>query len=466
MYDFFVREMDTYSYLGWKKRLNTNSVTGCVLNSHVSETDVPESAYIEDCRIKRCRLGEGVMLSNIDVHDTAIPAEVVMHGLELKNGEYVCRIYGREDNPKSSKDAPFLGSTISKLARLTGISNEAIWGNNPASIWNARIYPICKTMQDAVESAIELHAILQGNASDEVIGRWSGARKTSLAESFLEANVEAILERQETIRDQDGQTVRHAESEQKMRPDIIVHYPDEKDVVIDSKVSLTAYVDYMNAEDEGQRRDACARHVKSVKAHVEELARKDYSGYLAKTGRQTVDFVIMFIPNEGPFHLAMISEPTLWNTAFLRKVLIVSPVNLMALLKIIHIAWTRDEQNRNQQAILETASEMLDRLYAFYSDFDEIGKALNATVKKFETAEHRLKQEGRNRSVVLSGEKLKRLGVRLSRTKELPLRFRSPLDEENISPSGEEALPFPEEADTAGETAVEAEDKPESAELF
>ncbi|MBQ9396740.1 MAG: bifunctional fucokinase/L-fucose-1-P-guanylyltransferase, partial [Proteobacteria bacterium] len=202
MYDFFVREMDTYSYLGWKKRLNTNSVTGCVLNSHVSETDVPESAYIEDCRIKRCRLGEGVMLSNIDVHDTAIPAEVVMHGLELKNGEYVCRIYGREDNPKSSKDAPFLGSTISKLARLTGISNEAIWGNNPASIWNARIYPICKTMQDAVESAIELHAILQGNASDEVIGRWSGARKTSLAESFLEANVEAILERQETIRNE------------------------------------------------------------------------------------------------------------------------------------------------------------------------------------------------------------------------------------------------------------------------
>ena len=271
-------------------------------------------------------------------------------------------------------------------------------------------------------------------------------------------------ERQETIRDLDGQTVRHEESERKMRPDIIVHYPDGKDVVIDSKVSLTAYVDYMNAEDEAQRREACARHVKSVKAHVEELARKDYSGYLAKSGREAVDFVIMFIPSEGPYHLAMISEPSLWNTAFLRKVLIISPVNLMALLKIIHIAWTRDEQNRNQQEILETASEMLDRLYAFYADFDEIGKSLTATAKKFEAAEHRLKQEGRNRSVVLSGEKLKRLGVRLTRAKTLPARFRSPCEEGGDLTPAPALLPTEE---TSGENGSgEKPTETDSATLF
>lgn len=94
----------------------------------------------------------------------------------------------------------------------------------------------------------------------------------------------------------------------------------------------------------------------------------------------------MFIPSEGPFQLAMMSDPTLWNIAFRQKVLIVSPINLMALLKIIHIAWSRDEQNRNQQAILDTASELLDRLYTFYKDFDEVGNAIAATAKKYETA--------------------------------------------------------------------------------
>ncbi len=200
MYDFFVRGMDDYAYLGWKKRLNTNAVSGCVLNSLTVGTDVPGSAYIEDCRLEGCRLGEGVMLSNIDVCDATIPAGVVMHGLKLKNGMYVCRVYGREDNPKSSKDAPFLGSTISRLVRQTGISNEAIWGSQPASIWNARLYPICRSMQEAVEAGIELCGILQGRACEAQIKHWLEAEKTSLSESFLAADVEAILARQDAIR--------------------------------------------------------------------------------------------------------------------------------------------------------------------------------------------------------------------------------------------------------------------------
>lgn len=200
MYDFFVRGMDDYAYLGWKKRLNTNAVSGCVLNSLVTGSGVPESAYIEDCRLDGCRLGEGVMLSNIDARSCAIPAEVVMHGLKLKNGAYVCRIYGREDNPKSSKDAPFLGGTIARLARQTGISNEAIWGTQPASIWNAKLYPVCKSMQEAVEASIELCDILQGRGGEAQIKHWLEAEKKSLSESFLEADIEAILARQDDIR--------------------------------------------------------------------------------------------------------------------------------------------------------------------------------------------------------------------------------------------------------------------------
>ena len=150
------------------------------------------------------------------------------------------------------------------------------------------------------------------------------------------------------------------------------------------------------------------------------MKKKNYTVYNSKSGRDTVDFVLMFIPNEGPFHLAMLSVPTLWNEAFQEKVLIVSPTNLMALLKIIHIAWTREEQSRNQQEILKTAAELLDRLYSFYEDFDSIGTQLSRVQKAYDEATNRLKQGTRNHSVVLSGEKLKQLGVRMTKQKKMP----------------------------------------------
>ena len=227
---------------------------------------------------------------------------------------------------------------------------------------------------------------------------------------------------QETIRDTDGNAV-SGNNEKRLRPDVIIHYPDGKDVIIDSKVSLSAYVDYMNSEDEEARKESLARHIRSVKNHVAELIRKDYSGNNSKSGRDTVDFVVMFIPGEGPFHLAMISDALLWSEAFKSKVMIVSPVNLMALLKIIHIAWTREEQSKNQQEILDTAAVLLDRLYAFYEDFDQIGTELDKLHDCYDKATRRLKQGTRNHSIVNSGEKLKKLGVRLEKSRKSPSRL-------------------------------------------
>ena len=231
-------------------------------------------------------------------------------------------------------------------------------------------------------------------------------------------------ESQETLRDESGKVIT-GESQNKMRPDIIVHYPDGKDVIIDSKVSLTAYTDYMNTENEPARKEALDRHILSVRNHIKELKKKNYTFYNSKSGRDTVDFVLMFIPNEGPFHLAMLSAPTLWNEAFQEKVLIVSPTNLMALLKIIHIAWTREEQSRNQQEILKTAAELLDRLYAFYEDFDSIGTQLTRVQKAYDEATNRLKQGTKNHSVVLSGEKLKQLGIRMTKQRKMPASLKT-----------------------------------------
>ena len=229
-------------------------------------------------------------------------------------------------------------------------------------------------------------------------------------------------EAQETLRDADGKVI-SGENEKRMRPDVIIHYPDGKDVIIDSKVSLSAYTDYMNSDSDEKREDALTRHIRSVRNHVAELVRKDYSTHNSKSGRDTVDFVVMFIPGEGPFHLAMISDVCLWSEAFKNKVMIVSPVNLMALLKIIHIAWTREEQTRNQQEILDTAAELLDRLYAFYEDFDQLGGELEKLQNCYDKATRRLKQGNRNHSVVNSGEKLKKLGVRMAKNRKSPARF-------------------------------------------
>ena len=234
---------------------------------------------------------------------------------------------------------------------------------------------------------------------------------------------------QETIRDIDGNTVT-GDHDKKMRPDVIIHYPDGKDLIVDSKVSLSAYVDYMNSEDDSDRKNALDRHLRSVRNHVNELVRKDYSAYNNKSGRDTVDFVIMFIPNEAPFQLAMISEPNLWHEAFKNKVMIISPLNLMALLKIIHIAWTKEEQSRNQQEIVDTAAVLMDRLYGFYEDFDAIGTEMTKLHNVYEKAANRLKQGERNHSIVNSGEKLRKLGVRMNKQRKLPSRLQITEEEE------------------------------------
>ena len=170
---------------------------------------------------------------------------------------------------------------------------------------------------------------------------------------------------QDTIRDDSGKTVKSA-SDHIMRPDVIVNYPDGKAVIIDSKVSLTAYTDYVAADDPKKREDALQRHIRSVQAHVDELVKKDYSAYLRKG--DSVDFVVMFIPNDPSYQAALQGDSGLWNRAFEKRILIVNPFNLMTLLYIIKVAWNRMAQERNQQEIVKTAETLLARVQRFFTE--------------------------------------------------------------------------------------------------
>ena len=288
---------------------------------------------------------------------------------------------------------------------------------------------------NALASALKGEQKTQGNWGEMIL-------EDLLVRSGLQRDIH--YEIQPTIRDDNGKTRRNEENKM-LRPDVILHYPDGKDIIIDSKASLTAYADYMNCSDEENSSDALQRHEKSLRAHVEELIRKDYAGHLKKNGRETVDFVIMFIPNEGSFLLGMKHAPTLWQEAFERKVIIVSPLHLMTLLHLIRIAWTRSDQNRNQQEILTLASQMLDRIYAFYSDFDEVGLRLDKLHDAYGNALKRLKHNPGGHSIISSGEKLRRLGVKLSKKQNVPPRLAVETDEVFSMP------PIPENISTEDE---------------
>ena len=225
---------------------------------------------------------------------------------------------------------------------------------------------------------------------------------------------------QDTIRDDAGRTVKSA-SDHIMRPDVIVNYPDGKAVIIDSKVSLTAYTDYVAADDPKKREDALQRHIRSVQAHVDELVKKDYSAYLRKG--DSVDFVVMFIPNDPSYQAALQGDSGLWNRAFEKRILIVNPFNLMTLLYIIKVAWNRMAQERNQQEIVKTAETLLARVQRFFAAFDDVGRQLESTGKKYEAA---VKALSGRQGLLGSAEKLKALGVPAKKDQKLPERFTAP----------------------------------------
>lgn len=202
LFDLFVNEIDQYRYLGWKKRANTNATQGTMLNSFVSDDlAINGRVMVEDSVIgKNVAVGDQAVLSNVEVSGCTIPGETVLSGVQLKDGRCVCRIYGIEDNPKASADAAFLGESLNKLVKIAGVSKKEIWGNHPASIWNASIYPVMDTMEQAVQESLVLYKILKGEGSGAEIERWKRAEKFSLGDSFKEADVPAMLINKAKIR--------------------------------------------------------------------------------------------------------------------------------------------------------------------------------------------------------------------------------------------------------------------------
>lgn len=222
---------------------------------------------------------------------------------------------------------------------------------------------------------------------------------------------------QYTMRDSKGNVIRNDDTNDMMRPDVVLHYPDHKDVVIDSKASLTAFINYVNAGTDDERKVYLEEHVKSVRRHVDELSAKNYGKY-SMEGGTTLDFVIMFVPQEAAMQLAVSADASLWNYAFERNVIITGEQNLFSLLRLLQIAWTQQRQAENQEKVFDMASTLVDRVQLFVERFDRLDSDIDGVRKSFDDAK---KAMSGNRGFIGSARKLIDMGAKANpKKKKLP----------------------------------------------
>lgn len=268
-----------------------------------------------------------------------------------------------------------------------------------------RIKELIETNKTIGQEAKELSTALRGNS--KIQGDWGEVVLNNILEkSGLRPGEEFEVQKQ---RDDSGNVLRNEEG-RSLRPDVIVRYPGGKVMIIDSKTSLTAFVEYVNSETEEERERFGKLHLASVEKHVNELSEKNYQNYV---GTQKLDFVMMFIPNEAAYNAAMSLNPTLWQKAYDKRVLIVSPTQLVASLKIVSQLWIQDRQTRNAIDIAEKAGGMYDKFVGFVGDMEKIERSLTATRTAYDSAMRKLR-DGTG-SLMVRAEKLRELGAKASK---------------------------------------------------
>ena len=247
--------------------------------------------------------------------------------------------------------------------------------------------------------AKELTLALKGNS--KVQGDWGEMLlKQLLEKSGLEEGVNYVLQATEN---EDGTKIK-SEGGGQLRPDALFYLPEGKSLIIDSKVSLTAYTDYINAVAEDQPA-MLAAHLRSIKSHIDELARKEYPKYV----KNSADFVMMFVPNEGAYLAALNADKDLWENAYNRHIVIISPTHLISVLKLMYQLWIRDKQTKNALKIADETGKLYDKFVGFVSDLEDIGKHLDKANVVYDEA---FKKFSTGRGNIISRvENIRELGV-------------------------------------------------------
>lgn len=282
---------------------------------------------------------------------------------------------------KESKERFSLGEKVKELAQLNKVISE---------------------------EAHNLTKALKGEAKTQ--GRWGEMILESILEkSGLVKDREYFMEHE--LLDANGNPLKSDAEGKKMRPDAVIKYPDNRSVIIDSKVSLNAFTRLIASTDAEEQKQELAAHVAAVKSHIVTLSAKGYDDY-----DKALDFVMMFVPSEPAYIAALQGDPDLWNFAYDKRILLLSPTNLITSLKLIVDLWKREYQNQNALEIAERGAKLYDKFVGFVSNLEDVGEHLDKAQGKYTEAYKQLSTG--NDNLVLQATKLKALGLKTK--KELP----------------------------------------------
>ena len=254
---------------------------------------------------------------------------------------------------------------------------------------------------------------LNSRISEEAVNLTNALKGDNKAQgSWGEFVLESILEKSGLVkgREYDVQVSLKAEDGSKSQPDVVVHLPESRDVIIDSKVSLKAWDAFCSSEDEQSREDFLKQHIQSVRLHVKNLSGKDYQNLV---GVNSLDYVLLFMPIEAAYSVVIQHDPELNQHAFERNIIFVGPTTLLTTLKTVHNLWRLVQQNQNATEIAKQAGNLYDKFVAFVGDLDEVGQRIDASKKSFDKAHNKL-MSGRG-NLIKRVENLKQLGAKTSK---------------------------------------------------
>lgn len=256
--------------------------------------------------------------------------------------------------------------------------------------------------QQISEDARQLTRALKGESKTQ--GNWGEMILESILEkSGLRKNQEYFMEHE--LRDENNKAIFSEFSGKKMRPDAVVKYPDNRNVIIDSKVSLTAFVEMTDETDPDIFAIKQNQHLQSVKNHIMQLSQKAYDDF-----DKSLDFVMMFVPSEAAYMTALQIDPQLWNFAYDKRILLLSPTNLITSLKLVQDLWKREYQNRNAMEIAERGAKLYDKFVGFVENLERIGKNIDQAKNSYNDAFKQLSSG--NDNLMIQTQKLKNLGIK------------------------------------------------------
>lgn len=337
-----------------------------------------------------------------------LAAEMALVKEQMKNT--TADILKHRSEELSSANREQIGQIVNPLNEQLRLMKEAVDKNKmtQAETTSALRAQIEEMMRQTTQIGTKADNLARALTSEnKTQGNFGEVRLTELLENMgLEKGIHFDV--QETLRDDEGRAVLSDEGS-RMIPDVILHFTDGRDAIIDSKMSIRAFERYVNAESEEERSVALKEHLRSVRAHVDELSHKRYDKYIKK-GRQGLDYVLMYMFSESALQLALTADTTLWKYAFDRGVFITGSQNLYAILRLTKESWVQVEQSHNQEEIMKCADNIVKRVQLFAQRFKRLGELIDEVQDKYRDVQTTTAESGQ--SIIVAARRLTTLGAK------------------------------------------------------